>query len=73
MESYKRAHESVEGATQQNKRAFATLCLLVSNEHAGAVIGPKGSTLSAIRYVFILMNIMKTIIITNYFIWSLKL
>jgi len=37
------------GEAAPAKRASATVSLVVSNEHAGAVIGPKGSTLNAIR------------------------
>jgi predicted RNA-binding protein YlqC (UPF0109 family) len=33
-----------------SKRTGATLSLAVSNELAGAIIGPKGSTLNSIRF-----------------------
>jgi hypothetical protein len=48
----KRSHPSDgDGASSSNKRNGASICinLLVSHEHAGAVIGPKGANLSSIR------------------------
>ena len=38
------------------KRSSATITLVVSNEHAGAIIGFKGATLSAIRYLLKLQS-----------------
>jgi predicted RNA-binding protein YlqC (UPF0109 family) len=45
----KRNYDGGSEPIQPAKRSSATLSLLVSNEHAGAVIGPKGTTVNAVR------------------------